>query len=402
MRPGRLTRLVVAAAVLTGVAFFGAKYVFSGDSGTQVTAYFTRSTGLYAGDDVRVLGIKVGSIDSVTPQPNSVRVTMTVDSGIAVPADAKAAIVAPNLVSGRFVQLVPAYTSGPKMISGAVIPLTRTAVPIEWDDVKAQLTRLATSLGEKGINGKGALGGVLGTVDANLTGSAAELHSMLHNLSTAAATLADSRGNLFATVRNLQVFIAALDHSDSAVRAFSGQLTGVAALLAQNRSNLAVALSELDSAMSDVASFLRSNRGTVQHGVQSLATLTHILNQKQYQLQLLLHVAPTALSNFYNIIDPRYHAATGTLAMANFDNVAQLICRQVVATGGVVSDCIKLLQPLVNQLGLPALPVTVTNHVRSAAAAAIKQRAANLKKTLAPITKAQQGLIGLLIPGGGS
>lgn len=402
MKRGRLTRLLVAVALLAVVAFFAARYVFSGDAGTKVTAYFTRSTGLYAGDDVRVLGIKVGSIDSVTPQAGGVRVTMTVDSGIAVPADAKAAIVAPNLVSGRFVQLVPAYTSGPKMVSGAMIPLSRTAVPIEWDDVKAQLTRLATSLGKKGLNGKGALGGVLGTVDSNLTGSAAELHSMLHNLSSASATLADSRGNLFATVRNLQVFIAALDRSDSAVRAFSGQLTGVSALLARNKSNLAVALSELDSAMTDVASFLRNNRGAVKHGVQSLATLTHIVNQKQYQLQLLLHVAPTALSNFYNIIDPRYHAATGTLAMANFDNVAQLVCRQVVATGGVVSDCIKLLQPLVNQIGLPKLPVTVQQHVRKAAAAAVKQRAANLKKKLAPITKAQQGLIGLLIPGGGS
>ena len=50
---------------------------------------------------------------------------------------------------------------------------------------------------------------------------------MLHNLSTASATLANSRGDLFATVRNLQVFIAALDRSDGAVRAFSGQLTGV-------------------------------------------------------------------------------------------------------------------------------------------------------------------------------
>ena len=402
MNRGKLTRLIVAIALLAAVAFVGVQFLFGGDSGTKVTAYFTRSTGLYSGDDVRVLGIKVGSIDSITPQPSGVRVTMTVDNGIDIPADAKAAIVAPNLVSGRFVQLVPAYMSGPKMVSGAVIPLSRTAVPLEWDDVKAQLTRLATSLGKKGLNGKGALGGVLGTVDDNLTGSATELHSMLHNLSTASATLANSRGNLFATVRNLQVFIAALDRSDGAVRAFSGQLTGVSSLLNQNKSNLAVALSELDSAMSAVDSFLKNNRGAVKHGVESLASLTHTLNQKQYQLQLLLHVAPTALSNFYNIIDPRYHAATGTLAIGNFDDVAQLVCRQVVETGGVVADCIKLLQPLVKQIGLPKLPAKVELNIRKAAAAAAKQRAANLQKQLAPITKIQQGLIGLLLPGGGA
>lgn len=398
MRSGRLTRAIVVALVLAALAALGVHYFLDRNSGTKLTAYFTRSTGLYVGDDVRVLGIKVGQIDSVTPQPDAVKVTLTVDNGIDIPADAKAAIVAPNLVSGRFVQLVPAYTQGPTMRSGASIPLSRTAVPIEWDDVKAQLTRLATSLGKKGADGKGALGAVLGTVDANLTGSAPELHSMLHNLSNAAATLANSRGNLFATVRNMQVFIAALDRSDASVRAFSGQLTGLSTLLVQNKSNLAIALRELDSAMGDVATFLKANRGALKHGVNSLATTMHILNQKQYQLELLLHVAPTALANFYNIIDPRYHAATGTLAIGNFDNLAQLVCRQIVATGGVVADCLKVLNPLVKQVGMLHLPVPVANDVRNAAASATKQRAAGVKAP--PINKVQQGLIGLLLPGG--
>ena len=57
-------------------------------------------------------------------------------------------IVAPNLVAARYVQLTPAYeSSGPTMPDGAVIPVERTAVPVEWDEVKAQLTRLATELG---------------------------------------------------------------------------------------------------------------------------------------------------------------------------------------------------------------------------------------------------------------
>ena len=70
-----------------------------------------------------------------------------VDHGIRVPADAKAVIVAQNLVSARYVQLTPAYESGPAMTDGAVIPIERTAVPVEWDEVKEQLTRLATELG---------------------------------------------------------------------------------------------------------------------------------------------------------------------------------------------------------------------------------------------------------------
>ena len=57
-----------------------------------------------------------------------------------VPADAKALVIAPNLVSARFVQLAPAYTGGPVLADGAEIGLDRTAVPVEWDEVKEQLT----------------------------------------------------------------------------------------------------------------------------------------------------------------------------------------------------------------------------------------------------------------------
>src|SRR5262249_60814419 len=63
-------------------------------------------------------------------------------------ADAKAVIVAQNLVAARYVQLTPPYrTSGATMHDGAVIPVERTAVPVEWDEVKRQLMKLATELG---------------------------------------------------------------------------------------------------------------------------------------------------------------------------------------------------------------------------------------------------------------
>ena len=67
-----------------------------------------------------------------------------------VAADARAVIVAQNLVSARFVGLTPSGGVGPTIPDGAVIPLSRTAVPVEWDEVKEQLARLATDLGPAG------------------------------------------------------------------------------------------------------------------------------------------------------------------------------------------------------------------------------------------------------------
>ena len=75
---------------------------------------------------------------------------MTVNSGVPVPADAKAVVVAASVVSDRYIQLTPAYTGGPQLADDAVIPVSRTAVPVEVDQIYTSLNRLAQALGPNG------------------------------------------------------------------------------------------------------------------------------------------------------------------------------------------------------------------------------------------------------------
>ena len=85
-----------------------------------ITAYFTSATAIYPGDEVRVAGVKVGTITAIEPQGAQAKLTLAVDRGVPIPADAKAVIVAQNLVSARYVQLAPAYEdAGPTMPDGA-------------------------------------------------------------------------------------------------------------------------------------------------------------------------------------------------------------------------------------------------------------------------------------------
>ena len=109
---------------------------------TNVVAYFENSNGIFVGDDVRILGVTVGRIEKIEPQPDRVKISFWYDSKYKVPADANAAILSPTLVTSRAIQLTPAYTGGPVMADNAVIPRERTAVPVEWDDLPSQLEKL--------------------------------------------------------------------------------------------------------------------------------------------------------------------------------------------------------------------------------------------------------------------
>lgn len=153
---GKRVRLV-ALVTFVGLVLGGGAFVVRGAffAPKAITAYFVSATGIYSGDEVRVAGVKIGTITAIDPVGGQARMTMHVDRGVPIPVDAKAVIVAQSLVAARYVQLAPAYeTSGPTMADGAVIPVDRTAIPVEWDEVKAQLTRLATDLGPKsGVSG---------------------------------------------------------------------------------------------------------------------------------------------------------------------------------------------------------------------------------------------------------
>jgi phospholipid/cholesterol/gamma-HCH transport system substrate-binding protein len=73
MRRTRITGIVVGLA-LVGVAAATGVSALEEDGKLTVTAYFERATGVYAGSDLRILGVKVGTVQSVEPRGEEVKV----------------------------------------------------------------------------------------------------------------------------------------------------------------------------------------------------------------------------------------------------------------------------------------------------------------------------------------
>ncbi|MBW4715943.1 MCE family protein [Saccharothrix sp. SC076] len=307
-------------------------WAFGDANSRRVTAVFASVVGVYPGSDVRVLGVRIGSVDDVAPQGDRVRVTLSIDRSVRVPAAAQAVVVAPSVVADRYVQLAPAYTGGPVLGDNAVIPRERTATPVELDELYASLDRLTTALGPDGANRSGALSELLDSAAANLDGNGRALGDTIRQLGEAARTLSGSRDDLFGAVDHLQRFTGVLAANDGRVRDFNRQLAEVAGFLADEREDLSAALAELATALGHVQGFVRDNRAALRSNVDRLTGITQVLVDQRAALAETLDVAPLALGNLQNA----YNAASGTIdTRADLNELNQppivLVCKLVQA-----------------------------------------------------------------------
>lgn len=304
-----LARTLAVVLIVALVATAGLWYALERGSSRTITAYFTSVVGLYTKNTVDVSGVPVGTVEDIVPMGNVVRVSLKVDNDVPIAAGAKAVIVAPTLVSDRYVQLGPNYTGGPMMNDGAVIPVDRTAIPVELDRVYKSLDTIATALGPNGADKNGALNGLLQSSANALGGNGEAIKQTITQLAGAVGTLSDNRGNLFATVDNLGQFTNMLAQNDGQVRLLNNQLADFSGFLAGERGNLSQVLQVLPPALEDVASFVRDNRDGLHTDVAKLASITDILVRQQKSLAETFDVAPLALGNLTN----SYNASSGTL-----------------------------------------------------------------------------------------
>jgi phospholipid/cholesterol/gamma-HCH transport system substrate-binding protein len=356
----RLVALLVFAVLSTAISGCG---VFGGAETKRFSADFDRAIGVYVHSDVRMLGVRIGEITKITPQGTKVRLEMTYDASYKVPADAQAILLAPSIVSDRYVQLTPVYRSGPTLPDGIHLGLDRTSQPVELDDIYKNLDALNQALGPNGANSKGAVADLLAVGADNLKGNGAALNGALNGLSKAVETLADSRNDLFGTISNLQTFTTAIAQNDAVVRAFNEHLAQVAAQLNGERDDLAAAIKQLAVALAEVASFVKENEKDLTYNVTNLASVTGVLVKQKAALREFLDVAPTALSN----LQLAYNASSGTLDTRDNSpgqgGAAGVICNVLAAAGQDPAACRELLPvippPAATSRVLPPLPKQV-------------------------------------------
>lgn len=387
--------LVVVALVGALLAVF-----WPGSDQTEVTADFPRSVSLYQGSEVKILGVPVGKVDSVTPAGTQVRVKLHFDSKYKVPATAKAVIISPSIVGDRFVQLTPAYTGGQAMRSGTTLGMDRTATPLELDEIFGSLNTLTKALGPDGANktdagGVGPLTRLLDSTARNLGGQGVQINKTLKNFGALTQTLADNKDALFSSLNKVENFTGTLATNDKTVRAFNDSLASGANLLAGERQELAAVLKNLGTAMVEIRRFVKDNRSSLTRNISGLNKISKTLVKRRSQLDEILRVAPGALNNLFlagnvhnGTLDVRDNA--GELFNQLQQNPAQVLC---ALTGQSPNSA--ACKSLVGVLGTKTLTSVLNTKAPSGngRAAALSGSTSSAPRTAEPVDRSLGGLL---------
>jgi phospholipid/cholesterol/gamma-HCH transport system substrate-binding protein len=134
---GNVIEVVIGAVVLVVAALFLAFAYQTSQSrpisgGYEVSADFSRIDGIHTGSDVRISGIKVGTVisDSLDPKTYLATVRMSIDPTVQLPEDTVAQVTSSGLLGDKYMSLVPGGSD--KMIPpGGKITYTQSSISLE-------------------------------------------------------------------------------------------------------------------------------------------------------------------------------------------------------------------------------------------------------------------------------
>jgi phospholipid/cholesterol/gamma-HCH transport system substrate-binding protein len=230
------------------------------------SATFSDASQLKPGDSVRVAGIRVGTVNSVSLQPdNTVLVEFDADSDVALTGGSKAAVRYLNLVGDRFLELVIGPGTSRILPPGSHIPADHTLPALDLDLLLGGLKPVIRGLNPQDINALAAAlvqvfqgqGKTLQSLLAKTSSFSNDvankdqaLEKLIDNLNTVVATLAEHGGEFSGAIDRLQHLVTDLSHDrdpiGDAIAALSTGTASVADLLAAARPPLSGTIDQLN------------------------------------------------------------------------------------------------------------------------------------------------------------
>jgi phospholipid/cholesterol/gamma-HCH transport system substrate-binding protein len=314
-------------ALLVGV-LIGLPACATHAKGYRMTAYFPQTVAFYSRSRVKLMGLNVGTVDSVQIDGNQVRVQFTVDHGVPLPADVHAAIMPLSLIGERNLTLFPPWQPGqPLATDGEVIPESRTQVPVEIDAILRSVTNLVNAINPADVKTL-VVGGA-----AALKGHGQEINNALVQVTDLTGTLADQDQELLAIAANVHQLAQVLQSRQQELATLIDDFAQATSILASERQQLTNFLTAL-AQLSEQGQLLL--QPVAQQLPGDIATLTQVV--------LTVQVNEDGLERFVQALP-----GVARVVEKSYDPAIQMFTIRIDVTSTVA----QLLAPLFKSLGIP-------------------------------------------------
>lgn len=284
---------LVAFLVVTSLATYVLAATIANTSYGATTTYradFTDVAGLTVGDDVRIAGVRVGSVSGISiVNHNTAQITFTVQKDHPLPASTQVRLRYRNLVGQRYVDVSEGAGSTAMQNPKTPFPTTQTYPAVDLTVLFEGFKPLFQGLDADQINN------LSGEIITTLQGEGGSLETLFNTVGDLTNALADKDKVIGEVIDNLSSVLDTIGQRDSELSNLILQLQEFISGLAQDRKTIGGSLDAINKLTTTTAGLLTQARAPLAKDVKDITGLVGVLNQNSSTIQFVVNQLPATI-----------------------------------------------------------------------------------------------------------
>jgi phospholipid/cholesterol/gamma-HCH transport system substrate-binding protein len=271
---------------------------------TSYKAQFTDVTGLQIGDDVRIAGVRVGTVNGIKSvhedgKHSFALVSFTVQKSRPLPSSVQAILRYRNLVGQRYLDIEQCANDGSRQCSGdpgatlrsgATIPMSHTQPAVDLTVLFEGFRPLTEGLAADQINKLSY------QIIQSLQGESGAFESLLATVADLTNTLADKDKVIGEVIDNLTGVLTAVGQHDDQLSDLIVQLRRFVSGLAQDRTTIGNAIDGVNDLATSTAGLLTQVRAPLAKDIKSVSRLAATLNANSGTIKYVIDELPPTVA----------------------------------------------------------------------------------------------------------
>jgi phospholipid/cholesterol/gamma-HCH transport system substrate-binding protein len=256
----------------------------------EYDAVFSDVTGVNTGDDIRIAGVKIGTVEEIELENRDLaRVSFSVDAGTALDKSTEARIRYRNLVGQRYIALTPGPGPSGRLREGATIPLQRTEPALDLTVLFNGFKPLFEALSPSDVNRLSY------EIIQVFQGEGGTVESLLANTASVTNTIADRDRVVGELIDNLNDVLTTLSRRDDELSSLITELQQFVSGLTRDRQPILDSLDAVSRLSSETSELVVDTRPALVADIEQLRRTTKVLHDGRQILDQSLQILPQKL-----------------------------------------------------------------------------------------------------------